>query len=139
MELFANTLQPVETNQNIMFTDTAISGCQTIIHSAGSGLVTLRGLTNQNRARFKISFGANVGLATGTTLTPIEFAISLNGEPIASTTMITTPAATLEYQNIFGETFVDVPRGCCSRVSITNIGTTAANVLNANIIIERVA
>ena len=139
MELFANTLQSVEVNQNVMFMDTAISGCQTIIHSAGSGLVTLRGLTNQCRARFKVSFGANVGLASGATVAPIEFAIAMNGEPIVSTTMISTPAATSEYQNIFSETYVEVPRGCCSRVSVVNTGTSAANVINANIIIERVA
>ena len=63
----------------------------------------------------------------------------INGEGVATTTMITTPAAVLEYNNVFSSVFLDVPRGCCSQVSVKNISTQAINVQNANLIVERVA
>jgi hypothetical protein len=45
-EFTANTLQNVLENQNILFTDTPVYGNCSIVHREGSGLVTLRGLTN---------------------------------------------------------------------------------------------
>jgi hypothetical protein len=45
-------------------------------------LVTIRGNTNQCRARYKISFGANIGIPTGGTVGPIQLAIGLDGEAV---------------------------------------------------------
>lgn len=139
MELTAIALQTVEANQNVLFTDTAISGSCSIVYRSGSGLVTLRGLTRQSRARFRVSFGANVGLPAGATVAPIELAIEINGEPVGSAAMISTPAAVEEFNNVFSSIFVEVPSGCCLQVSIGNIGDDAIEVQNANLIIERVA
>lgn len=62
MEITANALQTVEANQNVLFTDTAVCGSCSIIHRDGSGLVTLRALpNNQCRARFRVTFGGNIG------------------------------------------------------------------------------
>ena len=140
MEIIANAVQTVEDNQNVLFTDTVIGGSYSIIHRDGSGLVTLRGLTNtQCRARFRVSFGANVALPTGSEIVPISLALTIDGEPVAATTMIYTPVATAEYGNIFSSVFLDVPRSCCSRVSVTNITDVPVDVQNANLIVERVA
>lgn len=139
MELTANALQTVEANQNILFTDTAIAGSCSIIHRAGSGLVTLRGITNQCRARFRVTFGGNVSLPAGGTLGPVSLAIAINGEPVATTTMISTPAALEEFNNVFSSIFLDVPAGCCSQVSVKNITNQSIDVQNANLIVERVA
>lgn len=139
MELTAIALQTVEANQNVLFTETAIGGNCSIIHRDGSGLVTLRGLTRQARARFRISFGANVALPTGAEVAPISLGIELNGEPVTSATMISSPAAVEEFNNVFGSVFVEVPSGCCLQASIGNIGTGAVEIQNANLIIERVA
>ena len=139
MELTANALQAVEANQNILFTDTAIAGSCSILHRSGSGLVTLRGITNQCRARFRVTFGGNVGLPTGGTLGPISLAIAINGEPVATTTMISTPAALEEFNNVFSSIFLDVPAGCCSQVSVKNTTNQSIDVQNANLIVERVA
>lgn len=68
-----------------MFTDTAVSGNCSIVHRAGSGLVTLRGATNQRRARFRISFGANIAVPTGGTVEAISLALAINGEPVQAT------------------------------------------------------
>lgn len=139
MELTANAIQTVPANGNVIFTDTVVCGNCSIMHREGSGLVTLRGLTNQCRARFRVSFGGNIALPTGGTVGPISLAIAINGEPVATTTMISTPAAVEEFNNVFTAIFIDVPKGCCSQISVRNTSNQPVNVQNANLIIERVA
>ena len=140
MEITAAAEQEVLANNNVIFTDTPVSGNCSIIHRVGSGLVKLRGLTNcQNRARFKVFFNGNIAVPTGETVGPISLAISIDGEPVASTTMIVTPAAVNEYFNISSGVYLDVPAGCCSTVGVTNTSDIDVNVQNANLIIERVA
>lgn len=140
MEIIANALQTVNENQNVLFTDTVICGSYSIVHRDGSGLVTLRGLTTtQCRARFRVSFGANIALPAGGTVEPISIALTIDGEPVAATTMIYTPAAVETFGNVFSSVFIDVPRSCCSRVSVTNISSQPIDIQNANLIIERVA
>lgn len=139
MEITANALQTVEANQNVLFTDTVVCGSCSILHREGSGLVTLRGITNQCRARFKVTFGANIALPTDGTVGPISLAIAINGEPVATTTMIETPAAVEEFSNVFSAIFLDVPSNCCSQISVRNITDQAIDVQNANLIVERVA
>ena len=139
MEIIANALQTVEANQNVYFTDTVMCGGPSMVHRDGSGLVTLRGLTNQCRARFRVAFGGNIAVPTGGTVGPISLAIAIDGEAVQATTMIVTPAAVEEFFNVFSAVFVDVPRGCCVTVSVRNTSTEAIEVQNANLIIERVA
>lgn len=139
MEIIANALQTVSANQNVLFTDEVTCGNCSIMHRAGSGLVTLRGVTNQCRARFKVTFGGNIAITTGGTAGSISLALTLDGEPVASTTMIETPAAVGEFSNIFSAIFVDVPKGCCLSLGVRNISTQAVDVQNANLIVERVA
>ena len=139
MEIIANALQLVGENQNVLFTDDVTCGNCSIMHRPGSGLVTFRGVTDQCRARFKVTFGGNIAIPTGGTVGPISLAISLEGEPMASTTMIATPAAVENFWNVFSAIFVDVPRGCCVSVGVRNTSDQAINVQNANLIVERVA
>lgn len=139
MELTANAIQTVAAGANVLFTDVAIPGNASILHRDGSGLVTLRGLTTQCRARFRVSFGGNIAIPTGGTVGPITLAIAINGEPVAATTMISTPAAVEEYNNVFTAIFLDIPRNCCSQISVLNTGAEEIEIQNANLIIERVA
>lgn len=139
MELTANAIQTVAAGANVLFTETVVPGNCSIMHREGSGLVTLRGLTNQCRARFRVSFGGNIAIPTGGTVGPISLAIAVNGEPVATTTMISTPAAVEEYNNVFSAIFLDVPKGCCSQISVRNISDQPIDVQNANLIVERVA
>ena len=139
MEITANAIQNVNPNQIVVFTETAVAGNCSIIHREGSGLVTARGLTSQCRARFKVSFGANIAVPEGGTAEAISLAIALNGEAIPTTTMTVTPAAVDEYFNVYSSVFLDVPRGCCNQISVENISTQAVSVQNANLIVERVA
>ena len=139
MEITANALQTVQANQNVIFTETAVCGSGSIIHREGSGLVTLRGMTNQCRARFKVFFSGTVAIPTGGTVGPISLAIAVNGEAVGPTTMISTPAAVEEFNNVSTAIYLNVPCGCCSQVSVKNISTDAIEVQNANLIVERVA
>ena len=139
MEITANAVQTVLTNQNVLFTDNVVCGGSSIAHRTGSGLVTLRGITNQCRARFRVSFGANIAIPTGGTIGPISLALSLEGEPIGPTIMIVTPAAVENFFNVSTDIFVDVPRGCCMTIGVKNITDESILVQNANLIVERVA
>lgn len=139
MEITANSVQTVATGQNILYTDTVVAGNQCILHREGSGIVKLRGLTNQCRARFKITFNGNIAIPTSGTVEAISAAIAISGEPVAATNMIVTPAAGENYFNIASVTFVDVPSGCCTDISVKNTSTQNILVQNANLIIERVA
>ena len=139
MEIIANAVQTVPANQNVYFTDTVICGNCSISHRDDSGLVTLRGVTNQCRARFMVTFGGNVAIPTGGTAAPISIAITIDGEPVPATTMIVTPAAVDNYFNVNATVFVDVPRGCCNTISVQNLTDVPILVQNANLIITREA
>jgi hypothetical protein len=129
----------VAAGQNVPLTETAVAGNCSIVHREGAGIVTLRGLTNQCRARYRVSFGANIAIPTGGTVEAISLAIAVNGEPLVSATAVVTPAAVGDYGNIFVSANVDVPHGCCLTVAAENISGQAINVANANMIVERVA
>lgn len=138
-EYIANTVQTVAVNNNVLFTDTVVSGCCNIIHRAGSGIITLRGVTGKCRTRFKVSFGGNIAIpAAGTTTNPaISVAIAINGEPVASTTMITTPGVVSQYNNVYSSTYIDVPACATVTIAVENISTQAINVQNANLIVTQ--
>lgn len=140
MEITANALQTVPSGSNVVFTNTAVPGNQSVLHRESSGLVTLRGITNQCRARFKITFGGNVALPADTTpVVPINLTIAVNGEGVQTSAMISTPAAASEYNNVSSTLFIDIPSGCCSQISIKNTGTSSLSIQNANLIVERMA
>lgn len=81
MAEFTNVnIQTIAAGQNVPLTETAISSKPCIVHREGSGLVTLRGLTNQCRAVFKISYGGNIAIPTGGTVEAITAALAINGE-----------------------------------------------------------
>lgn len=139
MELTANAVQTVKQNENVLFTDTVVKGNCSIVHREGSGLITLRGITNQCRARYRVSFGGNIAIPAGGTVEPISIAIAINGEPVAATTMISTPGATDSYNNVFSAIFLNVPKGCCYQISVENTSSQSILIQNSNIIVERVA
>lgn len=138
-EYTATASQTVEANQNILFTATPICGNNCIVHRDGSGLVTIKGATNQCRARYRVFFGGNIAIPSTGTVEAISVAVSIDGEPVSSATMIQTPAATEALMNVSAEIYIDVPRGCCQTVAVKNTSTQAIDVQNANLIVDRVA
>lgn len=139
MELFANDTQTIEANDSVMFQTALSAGSSSILWRAGSGIVTLRGLGPQFRARFRVSYHANVALSAGAEVEPIEIAIRVSGETLAPSRAVSTPAAAGEFNSISATTLVDVPTGCCTQISLANIGTTSIDTENVDLIVERVA
>lgn len=134
----ANT-QTVAAGQNLPLTETAVSGTPCIVHRQGAGIVTLRGMTNQCRARYFVSFGGNIAVPTGGAAEAISVALAVNGEPLNSAKAIVTPAAVENFFNVGVSAFIDVPRGCCVSVAVENTSTQAISIANANLIATRQA
>ena len=131
-------VQTVDAGQNVLFNETPVAPSRCIVHRDGSGIVTLRGLTNcQCRARFRVSFGANIAIPTGGTVGAISVALAIAGEPLPASKAIVTPAAADNYFNVYIDTFVDVPAGCCVTVAVENTSDQAISVQNANLIVTR--
>ena len=138
-EYVAVASQTVTAKGNIVYTNTAVNGSNCIKHREGSGIITLRGLTNQCRARFFIDFSANVAVPSTGTAGAISLAIAISGEPVLSSQMISTPAAVSQYNNVSAGIYVDVPSGCCVNIAVENTSDQAVEVSNANIIVTREA
>ena len=138
-EYVAVANQSVATNGNVVFTNTAVQGSNCIKHREGSGIITLRGITNQCRARFFVEFSANIAVPTGGTAGAISLAIAISGEPVLSSQMISTPAAVEQFNNVSAGIYVDVPAGCCVNIAVENTRNQAIDVANANIIVTREA
>ena len=121
----------VAAGQNVPLTETAVNSKPCIVHRQGAGIVTLRGITNQNRALFRVSYGGTVEAITA--------ALAINGEPLTSATATVTPAAVENYFNIYVSAQVCVPKGCCLTVAMENTSTQAVNFANSNLTVERIA
>lgn len=130
---------PVEAGQNLPFTETAVRGSACIQHRDGSGVVTLRGITNQCRARYLVDYSGNIAVPTGGTAGEISLAIAIAGEPLQSTRMRVTPAAVGEFFNVSAAAYIDVPKGCCANIAIENTSDQTVDVANSNLIITREA
>lgn len=131
--------QTVAVNGNVLFTDTT-SNCNKgiITHRTGSGLINVKGATNNCRAKYRVSFSGNIAVPTGGTAGPISLAIAIEGEPDLSTLAIATPAAVGVFNNVAMATDVWIPCGCFQSISVKNTSTQAISVANANITIDRV-
>lgn len=138
-EFTSTTIQTVAAGQNLPLTETSVKGTNCIVHREGAGNVTLRGLTNQCKAVFRVSFGGNIAIPTGGTVGAISVALAVGGEALNSATAIVTPAAVDQYSNVFTAVFVEVPRGCCVTVALKNTSTQAISIANSNLTIERTA
>ena len=138
-EYVAVATQEVATNGNVIFTNTAVKGTTCVQHREGSGIITLRGLTNQCRARFFVYFSANIAVPTGGTAGAISLAIAISGEPVLSSQMISTPTALEAFNNVSAGIYIDVPRGCCVNIAVENTSDQTISVANANIVVTREA
>ncbi|MBQ8781275.1 MAG: hypothetical protein IJZ72_06360 [Oscillospiraceae bacterium] len=135
-------LQTVDVNDNILFANgnrTCRKGY--IIHRDGSGVFTLKGAGC--KALYRVQFNANIAVSAavdGGVLEPISVSLAVDGEVIGNAVAIVTPAAIGDFFNVSLATYVDVPCGCCVTIAVENTSdTTAIDVVNANLIVDRVA
>jgi len=147
-EYLANAEQLVELNQPIVFTASIPCNKGCVYHEDETGIFILKGVTNNCFARYQITFNGNIAIPEGGTVAPIAVAIIVNGESRPTSRAIITPAAVDEYGNVTSTALVTVPKGCCFSMSVravsgvtdaTDTPAPAINVINANLVINRVA
>lgn len=139
MELTHVDTQTIQPGGVVIFDAIAVEPCCCMNYRLGSGLTTLKGMTAGREADYDVQFGGNVALATGAEATAAAtLAIAIAGEPLPSTTMISTPGAVGEFNNVSTFTTLDVPRGCCYNISVENTSTVAIDLSNARLSIKRI-
>ena len=154
-EFTKNEVQTVNPNQPVTLNTTI--GCNKgyVYHRNGSGIVTLRGITNNCFARYQVTFNGNIAVPSTGAVGPIAIAVALDGEPILTSRAIVTPAAvatepptTENFFNVTSTAIIDVPKGCCFNVSVENVSESATPattpapailVQNANLTVARIA
>ena len=154
-EFTKDEVQQVLPNQPI--TLNASIGCNKgyVYHRPGSGIVTLRGITNNCFARYRVTFNGNIAIPDGGTVGPISIALALDGEPILTSRAIVTPAAAADnpptqnnFFNVTSTAIISVPKGCCFNISVENTSESATPattpapailVQNANLTVARIA
>ena len=134
-------VQTVAVGENVLFSNGSRSCRKGIVtHNDSSGLFRLKSAGNACKSVFLVRFTANVAIAEGGAVEPISVAITSNGEVLQNAVATVTPAAVGDFFNVTIATFVSVPNCCCDTISIKNTSaTTAIDVINANLIISRVA
>lgn len=131
--------QTVGEDANILFNN-GDRACRKglITHNDGSGTFRLKGCGC--KTIYRVSFHANIAVATGGTVGPISIALQEGGETVGNAVAIVTAGAIGDFYSVSFDTFVILTCGCCTTVAVKNISDgTAIDVANANIIFERVA
>lgn len=147
-EFTYNPIQTVQPNQQVLLNTTI--GCPKgyVLHREGSGIVTLRGITNNCFARYQVTFNGNIAVPEGGTAGPISVAVAIDGEPVPTSEAIVTPTVADSYFNVTSTAIVTVPNGCCFNISVENTSDSATpattpappiNVQNANLVVTRIA
>lgn len=148
-EYLANAIQNVSLNAPIVF-DASIP-CQKgyVYHEDETGIFTLKGITCNNFARYRVTYNGNIAIPTGGAVTPIALAITVSGEQRPTSKAIFTPAAVDEFGNVTATALITVPKGCCFNVSVDYVDATTDDpattptptieVQNSNLVINRVA
>ena len=140
MAEFVNaTEQTVEASQNVILTDAIPCNKGYVLHRNGSGIVVLRGITNHCFARYQVTFNGNIAVPDGGTVGAISVALALDGEPLATSKAIVTPAAAEEFFNVTSTAIITVPKGCCFTVAVENTSAEPILVANANLTVSRIA
>lgn len=139
-EFTSAAAQGVAAGRDVLFTETAVlPGNCSILHREGSGLVTLRGLTNQFRALYQVDYNGNIAIPTGGTVGEISLAIAINGEALPASLARITPAAVDQFGNVSAKAQIAVVRGCCVECSVQNTSDQAITVANSNLVVTRIA
>ena len=141
-----NPVQLVEPGQNVILNDNIPCNKGYVMHRQESGLVILRGITNNCFARYQVTVNGNIALPEdAAAVVPISISLAIDGEPVQTSRAIVTPAAVDEYFNVTSTAIITVPRGCCFTVAVENTSSVvdgvapAINIQNANVTVSRIA
>lgn len=147
--LTRDAVETVALNAPIPFIDSIPCTKGLVYHQNGTGILILRGKTNNCFARYEVEFTGNIAIPEEGEITPIATAIVVNGESRIGSRSIFTPTDTDEYGNVTSRATIDVPCGCCFTVSVeyvsgnvadpTIIPTPFINVIDGSLSISRTA
>lgn len=118
------TDQNVALNGVIPFNVVSIPCGKGCVVPVATGVLTLKGNTSNNFARYEVTVQGNVAIPTGGAVTPIAIAITINGVKIPDSIAIVTPAAVEDVWHINTSTVITVPCGCCISVSAAYVDAT---------------
>ena len=118
--------QTVALNSPILFNDSIPCSQGRIYHDDGNGTFQLRGMNRQRGCNcccqrlteYQVTFVGNIAVPEGGTVGPIAVALTIGGEPIASSRGIFTPAAVDQYGNVTATKIIKIPWGCCPSLSV---------------------
>ena len=142
-------VQTVNPGESIVFTENPVPCTRGyILHRNDSGAFLMKGIDtnpancgcNCCRPRvvnYDVDFGANIAVPTGETVGEISVAFALDGNTLAGTQMVVTPAAVEEFFNVSRDANVSIWKGCCQTLSIRNTSTIPILVESANIVFEK--
>lgn len=146
--------QTVALNNPVVFNDSIPCKQGRIYHDDGNGTFQLRGLNRiygcgcQRLTEYQVTFNGNIAIPTGGTVGPIAIALTIGGEPIASSRAIITPAAVEDYFNVTATKIIKIPWGCCPSLSVeyvngsvddpTFVPTPVISVVDGNLTITPV-
>lgn len=142
--------QNVAFGQNLLLTDSIPCNRGYVLHRNGSGILTLRGIVNGcgSFARYQVTFNGNIAIPTGGTVAAIAIALAIDGEPLAYSRAVVTPAAVEQYFNVTSTAIITVPKGCCYTVSVENVNAGVGaeivdeqtiSVADGNLTVARIA
>lgn len=142
--------QNVAYGQNVLLADSIPCNRGYVVHREGSGILTLRGIVNGCGcfARYQVTFNGNIAVPTGGTPAAIAVALAIDGEPLAYSRAIVTPAAVEQYFNVTSTAIITVPKGCCYTVAVENVNAGVGaeivdeqtiSVADGNLTVTRIA
>ena len=123
IQLITTTEQTLAPGQSITFeqyTQTKNSCCS-------MGRVTPSSLVLKQNGIYQVSFGANIGGPTAAT--PVQLSIEVAGSPVSGGTMMSTPAATTDFNSV--SRMIPVVNGCGYAVTVTVTNSGANSVIVA--------
>ena len=125
-------VQTVAVNSNVLFQNTRIrTGCS-VRHEQGSGrFVALK------PGVYEVTYSGNVSIPTGGVVAPIILDLLQDGEVVAGSRVLLTPAAVDTPTTISRTVLVRVYCDCCVSLSVRNSGTTSINIQDASFVITR--
>lgn len=139
MEVVYAGAQELAINAPVTFDAIAVNPSCCMNYRLGSGIVQLRGMTQNRHARYFIEYNGNIALPAGGTPGEISVALAIEGEPVESSRARVTPAAVENFFNVSVSAYLDVPRGCCEAISIENTSGVPITAANSNLVVTREA
>lgn len=114
----------VALNGTIPFNVVSIPCNKGCVVPIATGVITLKGNTSNNFARYEVTVQGNIAIPTGGAVTPIAIAITINGVEIPDSIAIVTPVAAEDVWHVNTSTVITVPCGCCISVSAAYVDAT---------------